>query len=118
MRLVSYFLALMVLASSALAQPAISTDQQRGEPDDNITVSGSGFSGSELIDIYFDKTGMAVARADSGGVFSRPLRIPKSADPGQHTISAVGRQGQRSAQTGFTVQRAVIIEGNSPSVVP
>ena len=111
MRLALGFLTLAVFVSSARAQPALTTDRHRGAPEDGIIVSGSGFGGSELIDICFDKADMAVARADSGGAFSILVRVPKSAVPGAHTISAAGRQGRRRAQTGYSVQRTVIIEG-------
>jgi len=97
-------LLLATMEGAALARPAVTTSPSIGPPNHKITVSGSGFRASELVDLYFDTTDLEPARADSVGVFSKPLTIPETAVPGKHTVSATGRKSGRTARTTFLVR--------------
>jgi outer membrane protein assembly factor BamB len=75
-----------------------------GPPGTPITVSGSGFGGGEVVDVYFDATPLALAVADGNGGFGGiVIYVPANAAPGPHTVSALGRLSSRAAQTGFAV---------------
>jgi len=92
------------LGSVALAQPAVTVSPGSGHPTGMVEVGGTAFGPSEVVDLYFDTTDLALARTDTSGAFGRSLRIPKSAVPGGHTISAVGRKSGLNAQTTFVVR--------------
>jgi outer membrane protein assembly factor BamB len=70
-----------------------------------VTVNGSGFAGNEPVDIYFDTTEVTLAIASANGTFAgMTLRVPRSAEPGPHWISAVGRRSGTGVQKSFTVR--------------
>src|ERR1039458_1179537 len=93
------------LASTALAQPAVTVSPTAGPPTDKVTVGGTGFGASEAVDIYFDKTDRALATAQPSGSFSGiSLTVPASATPGPHWITGVGRHSGLAAQTTFRVE--------------
>jgi len=63
-----------------------------GPPTSTVLVSGSNLTANDVVDIYFDKTNVGQATTDSIGSFSGfALRVPASAQPGQHSVSAVPR---------------------------
>jgi hypothetical protein len=69
-----------------------------------VRVSGTGFGTYRAVDIYFDTTDMALAATNGHGAFtSIPVRVPASAVPGTHYITAVERRTGRSAQARFLV---------------
>jgi outer membrane protein assembly factor BamB len=90
--------------SSAAFGQTITLSPTGGPPTTSTQVSGSGFSPSASIDIFFDTTDEALAIADGSGSFSN-IAIPvlASALPGKHTISATPRGGGTGAQATFTV---------------
>jgi outer membrane protein assembly factor BamB len=75
-----------------------------GPPKSTTLVSGSGFSAGADVDIYFDTADLALAVTDDTGSFTQiVLRVPASALPGQHTVSAVEPSTGANAQTPFLV---------------
>src|SRR5271165_6949544 len=87
-----------LLMDVALAAPSVKLSKTSGAPTTNITVSGSGFSASSLIDIYFDTTDMVLAVSSSTGVFSNiALQVPAAAQPGTHWVTAVVRSSGSAA---------------------
>jgi len=70
MRLASYFLAFAVLASPALAQPAVTTDPHKGPPEDKIITVGSAFGAPESIDIYRNAASDRAARGPCAVLFA------------------------------------------------
>jgi outer membrane protein assembly factor BamB len=100
---------LMVLLSVGMAfatgvtetlSPAI------GPPTTNVQVSGAGFPASTAVDIYFDTTDEVLAVTSATGTFSGiVVKVPASAVPGAHWITAVARgTSGKAAQAAFTVQ--------------
>jgi len=91
------------LAASGFSQ-SITVSPASNPPNTTIFVSGSGFSAGADVDIYFDTTDLALAVTDDTGSFSRiALRVPASALPGEHMVSAKERSTGASAQTPFRV---------------
>ena len=91
------------LTASSFSQ-SITVSPASNPPNTTTLVSGSGFSAGADVDIYFDTTDLALAVTDDTGSFSQiALRVPASALPGEHTVSAVERSTGARAQTPFRV---------------
>src|SRR6516165_6184288 len=91
------------LAASGFGQ-SITLSPASNPPNTTTLVSGSGFSAAADVDIYFDTSDLALAVTDDTGSFSRiALRVPASALPGEHMVSAKERSTGASAQTPFRV---------------
>jgi hypothetical protein len=89
--------------SSAAFSQTITLAPLIGPPNTSTQVSGSGFSPSDSIEIYFDTTSLAMATADGTGSFSGvAIEVPASALPGAHTVSAEASSGATANAT-FTV---------------
>ncbi len=95
-------IAALLLSSAAFSQ-TITLSPAGGPPTTSTQVSGSGFSPSASIDIYFGRTDEASATADGSGSFSIAIQVPASALQGEHTVSAVPGGGGSSAQATFAV---------------
>src|SRR5215469_1278761 len=94
---------MLLLTASSFSQ-SITVAPASNPPNTTTLVSGSGFSAAADVDIYFDSSDLALAVTDDTGSFSRiALRVPASALPGEHTVSAVDRSTGASAQTPFRV---------------
>ncbi len=94
----------LLTAGVCFGQPAVSLSIKSGPPTGNLLVSGSGFTPSAEIDIYFDIKDEATVTADGSGSFSNiSIQVPRSALPGKHFVSAVQRSGEVSVQTPFLV---------------
>jgi len=85
------------------ASPAITLSPSAGPPTTRIKVSGSGFGANEAVDVYFDATDMVLASTDGTGAFTVTFKVPASAHPGTHYVTAVGRSSGLSAQRTFNV---------------
>src|SRR4051794_35791985 len=88
----------------AEATPAVTLAPGVGPPTTAITVSGTGFSASAPVDIYFDVTDMCLAIATAGGTISCTFTAPKDAQPQAHYVSAVQRSPVIGAQAAFVVR--------------
>src|SRR5579862_5475064 len=101
-------IALFSLAATsaiALGQPAVAVTPQTGPPGSTVTAGGSGFAANEAVDLYFDTADLALATTSPGGTFAGiRMTVPTSATPGQHWITAVGRQSGLAAQARFAVE--------------
>jgi len=84
--------------------PSISLSPIVGPPTTQTTVSGGSFGMNETVDIYFDTTDLVLASTNVFDAFSETLQVPATAVPGEHWITAVGRESGLSAQAPFTVQ--------------
>jgi outer membrane protein assembly factor BamB len=85
--------------------PAISLSRRVGPPTTALLVNGTGFSGSELVDLFFDGGDLPIVTATaSGGTFSAAFTVPAAALPGRHPIIAVGRQSRAPARAPFMVR--------------
>jgi hypothetical protein len=87
----------------------LSVSSGSGPSGTEITLSGTGFGGSEKVDIRFHTEAIATARADGSGMFSGlRARIPGSLDafaPQQFDIVATGESTERSASVPFQLTR-------------
>ena len=90
--------------SLAAASPRIRLSKGVGPPTTRITVQGQAFGPVEVVDLSFDSSPRGKATTDPSGAFSSPLRVPASALPGEHTVSATGESSGLSASTPFTVR--------------
>lgn len=89
-----------------LAQtPSLVLSKSSGPPTTTITISATGFEADETIDLAFDGTELETVEAGAtGGFAGARLRVPASAKPRMHTISAVGRTSALSAEASFLVR--------------
>jgi len=98
-------LACPLFVMAAPAVPSILLSTTSGPPTSVILVSGTRFATNVTVDIYFDTQDMAVAVTDGNGSFSHiPIQTMKTAQPGEHWVSAVERNDQKSAQKPFLVE--------------
>src|SRR6266536_860113 len=99
-------LLLLALAVPAPAAPGarIRVSPQVGPPTTRITVKGQGFGPTEVVDLSFDSSPEGTATTDPSGAFSAPLRVPASALPGGHTVTATGGTSGLSASAPFVVR--------------
>jgi outer membrane protein assembly factor BamB len=100
----SLFTASAMLCGTAVAAPALSLSLAAGPPTTTITVSGTGFSASALVDIYFDMTDLCLSIASGTGSVSCAIKVPKEAQPQTLWISAVQRNTSTGAQKAFVVR--------------
>jgi outer membrane protein assembly factor BamB len=92
-------------AVTAPPAPVTTLTPSSGPPKSRLTVAGSGFGPNESVDLYFDTTDLALVSTNGSGGFSGiKLDVPASALPGEHWVTASGRQSGRSAQTQFLVR--------------
>jgi outer membrane protein assembly factor BamB len=75
-----------------------------GPPSTRTVVSGTGFGALEVIDLTFDGRAVGAATTDDGGSFSRKIRVPAEALPGDHQVVGTGRTSGRKAEATFTVR--------------
>src|SRR5213592_3390457 len=88
-----------VLAACALLWPAgaraatgLTLSKTSGPPTTALTVSGTGFTPSALVDVYFDATDQALTVTDGSGAFGPvSIEVPASAVPGTHFVTAANR---------------------------
>jgi outer membrane protein assembly factor BamB len=84
--------------------PSITLSSASGPPGSKVTVTGSNFAASELVDVYFNTIDMVLASASPSGGFTISFKVPSSAQPGTNWVTAAGRHSGLSAQAAFTVQ--------------
>ena len=89
---------------TAIAAPAMSLSSLAGPPTTTVTVAGTGFSASALVDIYFDTTDLCLSIADGTGKASCTIKVPKDAQPQTHWISIIQRSTSTGAQKPFVVR--------------
>ena len=110
-----------MLTSAVMAQvipassPQMWSSPKQGPPTTNVLLQGLGFDPLTAIDLYFDGAVAASTTTDKNGAFGNGvitatgatvagLQVPATALPGQHTITAQERVGQKSAQISFLVR--------------
>src|SRR5437764_10555478 len=100
--LVAALLALAVPLARADA-PLVSPSRSNGPPTAPLTLNGSGFGSNEEVEVYFDSTDLGAVSTGDSGSFAFALRVPQSAQPGFHTLMAIGQASGLSAQARFLV---------------
>src|ERR1700730_10098142 len=88
----------LAIAASVSISPAI------GPPTAKAITIGSGFTAAETVNLVFDSWAGGSATADSTASFKLVLIVPKSAQPGAHTVKATGQTSGLVASVTFTVQ--------------
>lgn len=97
--------------SLQLTTPVLSVNPTLGPPTTTVSVVGTGFDPNSRVEIYFDATVVASAMTDStghlvggsvGGQVS--IKVPASAVPGRHWISAIEPLGQKMGRAPFLVR--------------
>jgi outer membrane protein assembly factor BamB len=97
--------ALAVLAPPAMASgTSIALRPKVGPPTTTAKVTGKGFGASETIGITFDQTTVASGASSPSGGFTARFKVPKSATPGEHTVTATGESSGLMAQATFAVR--------------
>lgn len=89
-----------------LATASIIVKPTSGAYNQNVTITGSKFGASELVNIYLDNTGtfsVASASATSTGSFTIQFKLPQ-ATYGKHTFIAQGLTSGITASVAFTVK--------------
>lgn len=98
-----------VLATPVPAIPAKTTPHLRssassGPPTTALTLSATGFGARRKLDIYFGRTHERVVTTNSKGTVSAVrIKVPASALPGDHSITARERHSEQRAKVTFLV---------------
>lgn len=86
-------------------EPGLALSRSSGPPTTRLSVSGTGFAAGETIDVSFGGDELVTVDSDANGTFTGArFRVPASAKPRMHTISAVGRASSLSAEAFFLVR--------------
>jgi outer membrane protein assembly factor BamB len=102
-----YLVVSLLLATSpavAASSAVITLSPKIGPPTAKVNVKGSGFGASEAVVVDFDTTKVATATTDPSGSLAVSFKVPRSAAPGHHTVTATGRSSGRSATATFLVR--------------
>jgi outer membrane protein assembly factor BamB len=85
------FLPFLVIAlvSLSLSAQTITVSPASGSPGIGTTVHGSGFPPNTAVRVSFDGTmALAPVLSDGSGAFQKSIRVPASAQPGNHRVGA------------------------------
>src|SRR5258708_2926269 len=85
-------LAVHASSASLTLSPAV------GPPTTSVNVKGIGFGITETVVITFDTISVGTAQTSSTGTFSKTIKIPSAAQPGNHTVQAKGQTSGLAAQ--------------------
>jgi outer membrane protein assembly factor BamB len=94
----------LIVPASRLSGATLTLSVTVGPPSLRIVATGSGFGPIEVVDISFDARQIARATTNGAGSFSRKIRVPGQAVPGEHTVGAIGESSGTTAETVFTVR--------------
>jgi len=103
-------IAATLIAFGAAAQ-TVKTSPTSGHPIQPLTITGSGFANSEAVDLYVDLTDTVLLVSSATGTLSASVKIPATAAPGVHYITAIGRKSGDAAQASFTVTTPWLEQG-------
>jgi hypothetical protein len=81
----------------------VKLDKKSGQAGTSVTVTGSGYTAGEIVDVFFDSKMVDTVDANGQGKISTTVKVPKSADKGKHTIMASGQTSGISAAATFKV---------------
>jgi hypothetical protein len=99
----------------AVAVTNISISPTSGYVGDTVTVSGTGFTVSSTVTIYFDSTKLRTVSTNSSGAFSgATITVPQTCR-GSYTIKAVDTSGSYDTVT-FTVSQKITVSSTSGGV--
>jgi outer membrane protein assembly factor BamB len=107
-------LAALFIVSTLVAQAAaqtVKTTPATGHPTQVVTVTGTGFADNEAVDVYIDLTDTVLLVSSATGTLTGSVTVPASAQPGAHSITAIGRRSGDAAQVSFTVTAPWLEEG-------
>jgi hypothetical protein len=94
------------LSSAELYTPPVLADRPAsGKPADKVAVTGANFFAHESVTLYWDDTStppLATASTSSAGAFTASITVPP-AQPGRHTLIAVGKSSGAAARARFRV---------------
>jgi outer membrane protein assembly factor BamB len=94
-----------VSAGTFTVTTSVALSSNSGPPTSTVTISGAGFGPSELVDLYYGLTDVALVATAATGTFSYSgFTIPQSAQPGAGWISAQGRHSGFGAQGSYLVR--------------
>ncbi len=95
----------VALSLPASAQsPAILLSPRHGPPTQRIVVAGSGFGAAETVSVSFDGAAIRIDQTDATGSFRTKFRVPQSALPGDHLVSATGQTSGLRDRARFVVR--------------
>jgi subtilisin family serine protease len=81
----------------------ITADPRSGPPGTMVTVTGSGYSASEIVDVFFDGDMVRTVNANAQGQVNATFNVPASASSGQHDVTASGQTSGLAAVARFRV---------------
>jgi outer membrane protein assembly factor BamB len=84
--------------------PTISLSRSVGPPTTVVTVAGSAFASAESVVILFDRAAVSHTTTNASGSFSVSFRVPTSATPNVHVVTAVGQTSGLTAHASFLVR--------------
>ena len=102
--LVAAFLLPADLSMAAPIDAAITLDPNVGPPTTRVHVSGTGFGADERVILKFDGARIARSMTGGDGSFTKSVTVPAAATPGDHVVSARGRDSGLTASATFRVR--------------
>jgi outer membrane protein assembly factor BamB len=91
-------------ATGGTADASITLKPHVGPPTTRTTVAGTGLHPIEQVLITFDAKQVGEATTDGSGSFSAKVKVPRSAKPGGHTVTATGQPSGLEASAPFLVR--------------
>lgn len=102
--ILSAALLLTCAATSAEAAPILVLAPASGTPTATARVTIAGFAPARFVDVYFDTTDECLIRTDGKGKGSCTFKVPATAQPETHWVSAVVRATGTGLQKPFVVR--------------
>ena len=102
----------LATTSFAVVARAITISPATGYVGDTVTVSGSGFTASSTVTIYFDSTSVDTVTTNSSGTFSSATFTVPDSHIGSHTVKGTDTSGDSPTIT-FTVSPKITVSPTS-----
>src|SRR2546430_2499723 len=90
-------------AGASIGAASIKLKPSSGPPTTRTKVIGSSFGVTEQVVITFDAKQVGTTTTDEAGHFSKSVKVPRSAKPGDHTVTATGQSSGLMASKTFLV---------------
>ncbi len=74
-----------------------------GPPGTAVKVTGTGYSASEIVDVFFDNKMVATVNADSSGKVSTTINVPNNTHTGKHLVTVSGQTSGLASTAKFKV---------------
>lgn len=81
----------------------IKLGSKSGPAGSSVKVTGSGYRGGEIVDVFFDEKLVDTVNADSKGKVTDTIKVPKTTKKGNHLVTASGQTSGLASTAVFKV---------------